>query len=210
MNEPALIRILVADDYLVVRKGLVTAINSQPDMVVVAEAMNGRQAVEMFQQHAPDIVLIDLRMPLMSGLEAVKAIRQQSADARLIVLTMYDGDEDIYRAFQAGARAYLLKDMVGEQMLEAIREVYAGRRHIPPEIGARLAERLPLSELTAREVEVLTLIVKGLTNSDIAGVLKISKGTVKIHVNNIYGKLGVNDRTQATTTALQRGIVHLD
>lgn len=210
MNEPALIRILVADDYLVVRKGLVTVINSQPDMVVVAEAMNGRQAVEMFQQHAPDIVLIDLRMPLMSGLEAVKAIRQQSADARLIVLTMYDGDEDIYRAFQAGARAYLLKDMVGEQMLEAIREVYAGRRHIPPEIGARLAERLPLSELTAREVEVLTLIVKGLTNSDIAGVLKISKGTVKIHVNNIYGKLGVNDRTQATTTALQRGIVHLD
>jgi two-component system NarL family response regulator len=210
MNEPAPIRILVADDYLVVRKGLVTVINSQPDMVVVAEAMNGRQAVEMFQQHAPDIVLIDLRMPLMSGLEAVKAIRQQSADARIIVLTMYDGDEDIYRAFQAGARAYLLKDMVGEQMLEAIREVYAGRRHIPPEIGARLAERLPLSELTARELEVLSLIVKGLTNSDIAGVLKISKGTVKIHVNNIYGKLGVNDRTQATTTALQRGIVHLD
>jgi two-component system NarL family response regulator len=210
MNEAALIRILVADDYLVVRKGLVTVINSQPDMVVVAEAMNGRQAVEMFEQHAPDIVLIDLRMPLMSGLEAVKAIRQQSADARIIVLTMYDGDEDIHRAFQAGARAYLLKDMVGEEMLQAIREVYAGRRHIPPEIGARLAERLPLSELTAREVEVLTLIVKGLTNSDIAGVLKISKGTVKIHVNNIYGKLGVNDRTQATTTALQRGIVHLD
>jgi two-component system, NarL family, response regulator len=210
MNATAPIRILVADDYLVVRKGLVTVINSQPDMVVVAEAMNGRQAVEMFQQHAPDVVLIDLRMPLMSGLEAVKAIRQQSADARIIVLTMYDGDEDIYRAFQAGARAYLLKDMVGEQMLTAIREVYAGRRHIPPEIGARLAERMPMSELTAREVEVLTLIVKGLTNSDIAGVLKISKGTVKIHVNNIYGKLGVNDRTQATTTALQRGIVHLD
>ena len=210
MNEAATIRILVADDYLVVRKGLVTVINSQPDMVVVAEAMNGRQAVEMFQQHAPDIVLIDLRMPLMSGLEAVKAIRRQSADARIIVLTMYDGDEDIHRAFQAGARAYLLKDMVGEEMLQAIHEVYAGRRHIPPEIGARLAERLPLSELTAREVEVLTLIVKGLTNSDIAGVLKISKGTVKIHVNNIYGKLGVNDRTQATTTALQRGIVHLD
>lgn len=210
MNATASIRILVADDYLVVRKGLVTVINSQPDMVVVAEAMNGRQAVEMFQQHAPDIVLIDLRMPLMSGLEAVKAIRQLSADARVIVLTMYDGDEDIYRAFQAGARAYLLKDMVGEEMLTAIREVYAGRRHIPPEIGARLAERMPMSELTAREVEVLTLIVKGLTNSDIAGVLKISKGTVKIHVNNIYGKLGVNDRTQATTTALQRGIVHLD
>ncbi|HJQ26931.1 MAG TPA: response regulator transcription factor [Blastocatellia bacterium] len=210
MNELARIRILVADDYLVVRKGLVTVINSQPDMVVVAEAMNGRQAVEMFQQHEPDILLIDLRMPLMSGLEAVKAIRQQWADARIIVLTMYDGDEDIYRAFQAGARAYLLKDMVGEQMLTAIREVYAGRRHIPPEIGARLAERMPLSELTAREVEVLSLIVKGLTNSEIAGVLKISKGTVKIHVNNIYGKLGVNDRTQATTTALQRGIVHLD
>jgi two-component system NarL family response regulator len=210
MNENVPIRILVADDYLVVRKGLVTVINSQPDMVVVAEAMNGRQAVEMFQQHAPDILLIDLRMPLMTGLEAVKTIRQQSADARIIVLTMYDGDEDIYRAFQAGARAYLLKDMVGDEMLTAIREVYAGRRHIPPEIGARLAERMPMAELTSREVEVLTLIVKGLTNSEIAGVLKISKGTVKIHVNNIYGKLGVNDRTQATTTALQRGIVHLD
>ena len=210
MTENVPIRILVADDYLVVRKGLVTVINSQPDMVVVAEAMNGRQAVEMFQQHAPDILLIDLRMPLMTGLEAVKTIRRQSADARIIVLTMYDGDEDIYRAFQAGARAYLLKDMVGEQMLTAIREVYAGRRHIPPEIGARLAERMPMAELTSREVEVLTLIVKGLTNSEIAGVLKISKGTVKIHVNNIYGKLGVNDRTQATTTALQRGIVHLD
>jgi len=152
---------------------------------------------------------MDLQMPVMGGLDAIRAIRRKHPDARIIVLTMYDGDEDIYRAFQAGARAYLLKDMVGEQMLTAIREVYAGRRHIPPAIGARLAERMPMAELTSREVEVLTLIVKGLTNSEIAGVLKISKGTVKIHVNNIYGKLDVNDRTQATTTALQRGIVHL-
>lgn len=210
MNEKKTIRILVADDYFMVRLGLATAINSQSDMLVVAEAGNGRQAVELFRQHAPDLVLMDLRMPKMSGLEAIEIIRSQSPHARIIVLTMYDGDEDIYRALKAGARSYLVKDLNNEELLAAIRAVYAGRRHLPPAVATRLAERLPLSDLTARELDVLKLIARGHNNSEIADLLHISRGTVKIHVNNILSKLDVKDRTQAASTALQRGIVHLD
>jgi two-component system NarL family response regulator len=210
MDEGNSIRILVADDNFLVRLGLGAVLNAQSGMTVVAEAGNGRQAVELFRQHTPDIVLMDLRMPLMTGVEATKAIRSEYPGARIIVLTTYDGDEDIYRALQAGARAYLLKDVLREDLLAAIRAVHAGQRHIPPAVAARLAERLPLSDLTARELEVLKLIVKGMSNSEIGAALTISTGTVKIHVNNILSKLGVSDRTQATTTALQRGIVHLD
>jgi DNA-binding NarL/FixJ family response regulator len=210
MDEGNSIRILVADDNFLVRLGLGAVLNAQSGMTVVAEAGNGRQAVELFRQHTPDIVLMDLRMPLMTGVEATKAIRSEYPGARIIVLTTYDGDEDIYRALQAGARAYLLKDVLREDLLAAIRAVHAGQRHIPPAVAARLAERLPLSDLTARELEVLKLIVKGMSNSEIGAALTISTGTVKIHVNNILSKLGVSDRTQAATTALQRGIVHLD
>jgi two-component system NarL family response regulator len=210
MDEGNLIRILVADDNFLVRLGLGAVLNAQSGMTVIAEAGNGRQAVELFRQHTPDIVLMDLRMPLMTGVEATKAIRSEYPGARIIVLTTYDGDEDIYRALQAGARAYLLKDVLREDLLAAIRAVHAGQRHIPPAVAARLAERLPLSDLTARELEVLNLIVKGMSNSEIGAALTISTGTVKIHVNNILSKLGVSDRTQAATTALQRGIVHLD
>jgi two-component system NarL family response regulator len=210
MDEGNLIRILVADDNFLVRLGLGAVLNAQSGMTVIAEAGNGRQAVELFRQHTPDIVLMDLRMPLMTGVEATKAIRSEYPGARIIVLTTYDGDEDIYRALQAGARAYLLKDVLREDLLAAIRAVHAGQRHIPPAVAARLAERLPLSDLTARELEVLKLIVKGMSNSQIGAALTISTGTVKIHVNNILSKLGVSDRTQAATTALQRGIVHLD
>src|SRR5882672_2943302 len=210
MDEGNSIRILVADDNFLVRLGLGAVLNAQSGMTVVAEAGNGRQAVELFRQHTPDIVLMDLRMPLMTGVEATKAIRSEDPGARIIVLTTYDGDEDIYRALQAGARAYLLKDVLREDLLAAIRAVHAGQRHIPPAVAARLAERLPLSDLTARELEVLKLIVKGMSNSEIGAALTISTGTVKIHVNNILSKLGVSDRTQAATTALQRGIVHLD
>ena len=210
MNEGNLIRILVADDNFLVRLGLGAVLNAQSGMTVIAEAGNGRQAVELFRQHTPDIVLMDLRMPLMTGVEATRAIRSEDPGARIIVLTTYDGDEDIYRALQAGARAYLLKDVLREDLLAAIRAVHAGQRHIPPAVAARLAERLPLSDLTARELEVLNLIVKGMSNSEIGAALTISTGTVKIHVNNILSKLGVSDRTQAATTALQRGIVHLD
>ena len=210
MDEGTLIRILVADDNFLVRLGLGAVLNAQSGMTVIAEAGNGRQAVELFRQHTPDIVLMDLRMPLMTGVEATRAIRSEYPGARIIVLTTYDGDEDIYRALQAGARAYLLKDVLREDLLAAIKAVHAGQRHIPPAVAARLAERLPLSDLTARELEVLTLIVKGMSNSEIGAALTISTGTVKIHVNNILSKLGVSDRTQAATTALQRGIVHLE
>ena len=210
MDEAKPIRILVADDNFLVRLGLGAVLNAQSGMTVVAEAGNGRQAVELFRQHTPDVVLMDLRMPLMTGVEATRAIRIEYPGARIIVLTTYDGDEDIYRALQAGARAYLLKDVLREELLSAIRAVHLGQFHIPPAVAARLAERLPLSDLTARELEVLKLIVKGMSNSEIGTALTISTGTVKIHVNNILSKLGVSDRTQAATTALQRGIVHLD
>ncbi|HKV42143.1 MAG TPA: response regulator transcription factor [Blastocatellia bacterium] len=204
------IRILVVDDHFVVRMGLKAVLDAQVDMQVVADAANGCQAVEMFQQHTPDVVLMDLRMPVMTGVEATRQIRRESPKAAVIVLTTYDGDEDIYRALQAGARGYLLKDAMREELLIAIRKVYSGQRYIPAPIAARLAERIPLSDLTPRELEVLSLIVKGLNNSDIAIALSISRGTVKVHINNILGKLDVSDRTQAATTALQRGIVHLE
>jgi two-component system NarL family response regulator len=204
------IRILVADDHFVVRMGLRALIDAEPDMEVVDEAGTGRQAVELFRKHRPDVTLMDLRMPVMNGLEAIQAIREGSPEARVIVLTTYDGDEDIYRALNAGARAYLLKEMDREELLQVIRAVHAGQRRVPPEIGARLAEAMPRSELTRRELEVLDLVVKGFSNKRIGDALSITEGTVKIHVNNILGKMGVADRTEAATTAIRRGIVHLD
>lgn len=210
MSRDDKIRILIADDHFVVRMGLTAIINSQPDMIVVAEAGDGRQAVELFSQHRPDITLIDIRMPELNGIEATAEICRMDEKARVIVLTTYDGDEDIYRALRAGARAYLLKDMFREELLKAIRNVHAGRKHIPSEVAVRLAERTPGSELTAREMDVLALIVKGLSNKDIAIALSIAEGTVKLHINNILSKLDVEDRTQATTVALQRGIIHFD
>ena len=207
--EPV-IKILLADDHFVVRMGLSTLINTQQDMTVVAEATNGKQAVEMFRAHKPDVTLMDLRMPEMNGIEAINAIREGDPDARIIVLTTYDGDEDIYRAFQGGARAYLLKDMHHDELLSAIRSVHQGQRFVPAAIANRLAERMPRSKLTSRELDVLKLIVKGMSNREIAASLAITEGTVKIHVNNLLSKLGVNDRTKAATTALQRGIVHFE
>jgi DNA-binding NarL/FixJ family response regulator len=209
MSKDNPIRILIADDHFVVRMGLAAVINTQPDMVVVAEAVNGRQAIESFRQHRPDVTLMDLRMPEMGGIEAITTIRREFNDSRLIVLTTYDGDEDIYRALQAGARSYLLKDMLRDTLIDAIRAVHAGQRRIPPEVANRLAERMDRSELTSRELEVLRLIVGGKSNKEIAAELSIAEGTVKIHINNILSKLGVSDRTQAATFALQRGIVHL-
>lgn len=204
------IRILVVDDHFVVRMGVSTLVNAQDDMTVVGEAANGRQGVELFRTSRPDVTLMDLRMPEMNGVAAIVAIRNEFPDARIIVLSTYDGDEDIYRAFQAGARAYLLKDMHHEEVVNAIRAVHQGQRFIPPAIANRLAERMPRSELTARELEVLKLIVKGMSNKEIASALLITEGTVKIHVNNMLAKLGVSDRTKAATTALQRGIVYLE
>jgi len=210
MGESDRIRIMIVDDHFVVRMGLAAIINMQPDMAVVAEASNGQQAIDLFRRHRPDVVLMDLRLPGMNGVEATQAITREFPNSRIIVLTTYDGDEDIYRALQAGARAYLLKEMPGEELLEAIRAVRAGQRRIPAAIAARLADRVSRSELTQREMEVLKLIVKGLSNKEIGAALSITEGTVKIHINNILSKLGVSDRTQAATFALQQGIVHLD
>lgn len=206
----SLIRILIADDHPIVRDGLNAVINDQPDMTVVAEAGNGKEAVELARQHRPDVMLVDLRMPQMNGLEAVNAIRGEWPEARLIILTTYDGDEDIYRALQAGAQAYLLKGMPRAELLDTIRAVHAGHKRIPPEVAAKLAERISASELTDRERDVLKLIVGGCSNKEIGASLSITEGTVKAHVNSILSKLGVNDRTQAVTEAMRRGIVHLE
>ena len=203
------IRVMVVDDQTVVRQGFAALINTVPDMTVVGEATTGHEAVELYRQHRPDVTLMDLRMPGMGGVEAITAIRREFPAARVIVLTTYDGDEDIYRSLQAGAQGYLLKDVFFEDLEAAIRAVHAGQRRIPAAIAERLAGRVGGSELTGRELEVLAEIVRGRSNKEIAAALKISEATVKSHVNNILSKLGVNDRTQAATTALQRGIVHL-
>jgi DNA-binding NarL/FixJ family response regulator len=203
------IRIMVIDDQAVVRQGFVALINTVADMEVIAEGINGQQAIDLYRQHKPDVTLIDLRMPVVSGVEAIATIRREFPDARLIVLTTYDGDEDIYRSLQAGAKGYLLKDVFFEELETAIRTVHAGSRRIPAAIAERLAERMAGSNLTARELEVLELIVRGQSNKEIGTSLKISEATVKSHVNSLLSKLGVTDRTQAATTALQRGLVHL-
>ena len=203
------IRIMVIDDQAVVRQGFVALVNTVADMVVVAEGTDGQQAVDLYRLHRPDVTLMDLRMPKMGGVEAIIAIRKEFRDARLIVLTTYDGDEDIYRSLQAGAQGYLLKDVFFEELEDAIRKVHTGLRWIPAQVAERLAERMGSSDLTAREIEVLEHIVAGNSNKAIANRLNISEATVKSHINSILNKLGVNDRTQAATTALQRGLVHL-
>ncbi|MDT7778675.1 MAG: hypothetical protein QOC99_1187 [Acidobacteriota bacterium] len=203
------IRIIVIDDQAVVRQGFVSLINTVPDMTVVAEGTNGQQAIELYRLHSPDIVMMDLRMPVMGGVEAITALRREFPAARVIVLTTYDGDEDIYRSLQAGAQGYLLKDMFFEELEDAIRTIHAGGRRIPGVVAERLAGRMGGSDLTGRELEVLKQIVKGGSNKEIAAVLGISEATVKSHINNILSKLDAADRTQAATKALQRGIVHL-
>ena len=207
MSDP--IRILVADDHNVVRQGLVALIKTVSDMTVVAEAADGLQAVELFRKHRPDVTIMDLRLPVMSGVDAITHIRREFPSARILVLTTFDGDENIFRALQAGAKGYLLKDMFGDELMEAIRGVHAGKTRIPAPIAQRLAERMGGPSLTNRELEVLKLIVSGKSNKDIGSELSISEATVKTHINNILSKLGVSDRTQAATTALQRGIVEL-
>ena len=208
MNDNT-IRIMVIDDQAVVRQGFVALVNTVTDMVVVAEGTDGQKAVDLYRLHRPDVTLMDLRMPKMGGVEAIIAIRKEFRDARLIVLTTYDGDEDIYRSLQAGAQGYLLKDMFFEELEDAIRKVHAGSRRIPAQVAERLAERMGSSDLTSRELEVLEQIVAGNSNKAIAHRLSISEATVKSHINSILSKLGVSDRTQAATTALQRGLVHL-
>jgi two-component system NarL family response regulator len=203
------IRILVAEDHLVARVGVTTIVNMQDDMTVVAEAANGHQAVEMFRLHQPDVTLLDLRMPGMGGVEAALVIRSEFPGAKMIALTTYGGDEDIRRALAAGVHAYLTKDVLHDELLKAIRAVNAGQTYLPAAVAASLAAQLPRPDLSAREVQVLALIVQGQANKQIAFSLSIAEHTVKNHVKNILSKLGVQDRTQAATAAIQRGIIHL-
>ena len=204
------IRILIVDDYAVVREGLRSIINAEPDMMVVAEARNGQEAVRVFRQHRPDVTLMDLRMPIMNGAEAITAIRAEFPRCRIIVLTGSGADEDIHRSLTAGVQSYLWKSMSRKQLLEAIRIVHSGGRLVPPPVAKVFSERAPQSELTARELEVLELIVNGKSNKRIAATLRISESTVKGHIVNIMNKLGADDRTQAATMALRRGIIHFE
>jgi DNA-binding NarL/FixJ family response regulator len=203
------ISVIVVDDQAVVRQGFVSLINTVSDIAVIAEGTNGEQAIELYRLHRPDVVLMDLRMPVMGGVEAITALRREFPSARVIVLTTYDGDEDIYRSLQAGAQGYLLKDVFFEELEDAIRTVHAGGRRIPSVVAERLAGRVGASDLTGRELEVLQQIVGGKSNKEIGSALGISEATVKSHINNILSKLDASDRTQAATKALRRGIVHL-
>ena len=207
---PAPIRLLVVDDHPVVRGGLVALLGTVDDMKVVAEADDGREAFEQYSLHQPDVTLMDLRLRTVGGVDAIQLIRAKWPAARVIVLTTFDGDEDIYKAIQAGAKAYLLKGMSVEELISTIRSVHQGRTRIPAAIAEKLAERLAGPQLTNRELEVLQLIVRGRSNKEIGIDLSISEATVKTHINTLLSKLGVSDRTQASTAAIQRGIVHLD
>lgn len=206
----AAIRILIVEDHAVVRQGLVALLNTMPEFAVVAQASDGDEGGALFRQHQPDVTLMDLRLPKQNGVETIGQIRGEFPEARIIVLTTFDGDEDIYRALQAGAKGYLLKGMDGDVLMEAIRAVHAGKSRIPAPVAERLAGRLSGPVLTERETDVLKQIVLGRSNKEIGTALFISEATVKTHINSLLGKLGVSDRTQAATTALQRGIVHLE
>jgi two-component system NarL family response regulator len=209
MSRPERIRVLVVDDHPVVCRGLTAIIQAEEGMLVVGQASDGWQAVRMFREHTPDITLMDLRMPVMSGVEAIRAIHAEFSSARFIVLTTYHGDEDIHRALKAGAQAYLLKGMSDTELLEAIRNVHSGLKYLPQPVLESLASRPPKSDLSERELQILHLIVKGMSNKRIGDSLGITEATVKWHVNMILSRLNVSDRTQAAVTALNRGIVEL-
>ena len=207
--ETKTIRILTADDHALLRQGIAALVDLEPDMELVAQASTGREAIEQFRRHQPDITLMDLQMPDISGIEAIIAIRGEFPDARIVVLTTYAGDVQVVRALKAGARGYLLKGNVHTDLLETIRAVHAGRKRIPPEVAAELAMHTAEDELTARELEVLKLIAKGNANKEIAAQLAVAEDTVKKHVTSILEKLGANDRTHAVTIGLERGIIEL-
>lgn len=204
------IRVLTADDHLVVRAGLTALIHTEPGIEVVGEACDGQEAVERYNALRPDVVLMDLRMPRLDGVGATEAIRRNDPLARIVVLTMYDGDVDIHRALVAGAIGYLLKEVPAAELFQAIRTAAAGRRALPAAVARALSEFTPRVDLTAREVEVLRLVAKGLQNSEVARLLGRTSGTVKVHLQHIFRKLGTEDRTEAVTVALQRGYLHLD
>jgi len=209
MNEERKIRVLSVDDHPLVSEGIATVINSQPDMELVSQAVNGADAIQQYRAHRPDVTLMDLRLPDLSGIDAMIAIRAEFPDARIIMLTTFEGDVDIQRSLQAGARGYLLKNMPPRELVEGIRHVHAGKKRVPAEIAAQIAEHMSDEGLTAREVEVLRKVAEGNRNRDIANLLFISEETVKVHIKHIMDKLGAKDRTQAIAIAVRRGIIEL-
>jgi DNA-binding NarL/FixJ family response regulator len=209
MSDPARIRVLTVDDHPLMREGIAAMIRSQADMLLVAEAANGTEAIQRFREHQPDVTLMDLRLPDMSGIDALIAIRAEFPAARVLMLTTFEGDVEIQRALQAGARGYLLKSMPPGELLAGIREVHAGKKRIPPEVAVHLAEHMGEEALTARELEVLREVSAGSRNRDVAGRLFITEETVKVHVKHIMEKLGAKDRTEAVAIALRRGIIQL-
>jgi two-component system NarL family response regulator len=209
MDKKGSITVLVVDDHPVVRDGLIAIISSEADIEVTGDVGTGLEGVEAYSRLRPMVVLMDLLLPDISGVEAIRRICQNAPNARVIVLTTVDADEDIYRALEAGARGYLLKDMVRRELIQAIRDVAAGRRYIPAAVGARIAEGLPRPEVSAREIEVLTLVAAGLKNKEVATRLSVSEATVNAHVKHILSKLNASDRTHAVTLALKRGIIRL-
>jgi len=209
MSDQARIRVLSVDDHALLRQGIATVINSQPDMLLAAEASSGREAIQKFQEHRPDVTLMDLRLPDMSGIDAMIAIRAEFPGARIIVLTTFEGDVEIQRALEAGARGYMLKSMPPKDLVEAIRQVHAGKKRVPAELAAQLAEHMSDESLTEREIDVLRHVAGGNRNRDIAEKLFISEETVKVHVKHIMEKLGASDRTQAVAIGVRRGIIQL-
>jgi DNA-binding NarL/FixJ family response regulator len=209
MAESAKIRVFSVDDHPLLQEGIATIIRNQPDMLLAAEASNGREAIQRFREHAPDVTLMDLRLPDMSGIDAMIAIRSEFPEARIIILTTFAGDVEIQRALEAGARAYVLKSMPPKELVEVVRQVYAGKKRIPAEIAAHLAEHYSDESLTGREVEVLQQIAGGNRNRDIAEKLFITEETVKVHIKHIMEKLGATDRTQAVAIGVRRGIIQL-
>jgi len=209
-SAPETIRVLCVDDHPLVRKGIASILANEADMQLVGEAGDGREAVEAFRLHRPDVTLMDIRMPQMDCIEATKLIRREDPEARIIALTSYDGDQEIYRSLEAGVRGYILKEMVHTEIVRAIRVVYSGKRLMPAEVAERLSEHFPQVTLTPREVEVLTFVAQGLGNKEIGAQLGTAAGTVKMHLQNILCKLGASDRTHAVTLAVRRGIIYLD
>lgn len=209
MKKNNKIRILIADDHYIVRLGLIALVSTESDMEVVAEAADGMQALELYGRYNPDLVLLDMRMPIKNGIQTTMEIRAKFPTARILMLTAFDGDEEIHKALQAGAKGYVFKNSSGEKLIPALRTVLAGQRWIPKEVASRLASRKTFETLTTREEEVLNELAKGLANKEIAEILNITEHTVKDHLKNILGKLRVADRTEAVTTAIQRGIIHL-
>ena len=209
MSEQAHIRVFCVDDHPLLREGIATIINNQPNMVLVAEAATGCEAIQKYGEHQPDVTLMDLRLPDMSGIDALIAIRAEYPEARIIMLTTFEGDVEVQRALEAGARGYLLKSMPPKELVESIRQVHAGKKRIPPALAAQLAEHLGDESLTEREVEVLQHVAGGNRNRDIAEQLFISEETVKVHIKHIMEKLGASDRTEAVAIAVRRGIIQL-